>query len=49
VNPWSWSEHTLRVLTALGTTGAVIALVLVESTRDSGARGESEAADQSSR
>jgi hypothetical protein len=33
LDPWSWSEHTLRVLTALGTTGAVIALVLVETTK----------------
>jgi hypothetical protein len=32
-DPWTWSEHTLRVLTALGTTGAVIALVLVETTK----------------
>lgn len=34
LNPWSWSEHTLAVLTALGTTGAVIALVVVETTKD---------------
>jgi hypothetical protein len=35
IDPWSWSEHTLRVLTALGTTGAVIALVVVETTKGS--------------
>jgi hypothetical protein len=33
LNPLSWSEHTLRVLTALGTVGAVIALVVVETTK----------------
>jgi hypothetical protein len=33
LHPWSWSEHTLRVLTALGTTGAVIALVFLEVTK----------------
>jgi hypothetical protein len=32
-DPWSWSRHTLGVLTALGTAGAVIALVVVETTK----------------
>ncbi|MDP9224359.1 MAG: hypothetical protein M3P18_10985 [Actinomycetota bacterium] len=36
LDPWSWSGHTLRVLTALGTAGAVIALVLVEMTKGLG-------------
>ena len=35
LNPWSWSEHTLRVLTALGTTAAVIALVVLETAKGS--------------
>jgi hypothetical protein len=35
LDPWSWSDHTLRVLTALGTTGAVIALVVVETAKGS--------------
>src|SRR5687768_15493534 len=28
-NPWDWSQHTLDVLTALGTTGAVLAVLVL--------------------
>jgi hypothetical protein len=38
IDPWSWSEHTLRVLTALATAGAVIALVVLELTKGLGGR-----------